>query len=143
VHRGRQDTNLAGWSPSFLLLTPAPGKPHYRLYLQGPGIHLGLALSGFEQQFHDELRRNPYYRLAIELRQLVPVEIHLIDESGKPGWNIYQEYCRKRGQKLGQIKPAVLEARPDCAAHFDRELESSMSARDLQTTVSHPKPPPT
>ena len=126
-------TRSLDWSPSFLLLTPAPGKPRYRLYLQGPGICSWLGLPDFEQQFHGELLKNPYYRLAIELGQLYPVEIRLIDEGGMSGWSIYQEYCRQRGQKLGQIKPAVLDARPDCATHFDREL-------DLPTNVSHSTP---
>ncbi len=99
-----------GLSPQFSILVPVEGRPAcYRLYLQlpgGAGALPGVLGAGLEEG----LRDNPYYRHAVGLGQLGPAEVHVLDPDGEPAWNVYERRCLAQGQKLGNIKPAALDA---------------------------------
>jgi hypothetical protein len=93
-----------GLTPAFALLVPVLGTPsRYRLYVQ-PGDPGGLA-----QRLEAGLRENPYYRHAVAIGQLAPVEVAPLD-GAQDGWRIYERHCLARGQTVGNIKPAALDA---------------------------------
>jgi hypothetical protein len=93
-----------GWSPRFALLVPVLGRPsHYALYVQGAG-----SCPYLEEDIQAGLEENPYYRQAVGLRQLGRVEVRWLPEVVDVG-RIYEAVCLERGQKLGDIKPAVLD----------------------------------
>jgi hypothetical protein len=115
----------AGLSPSFALLVPVEDKPpRYRLYLEGlreqsrPGAKKSLA-----RLLEDGLAENPYYRYAVSLGQLAPVEVALLDDAREPGRVVYEQRCVALGQKLGDLKPAALDPRPGWAEVFGESAE--------------------
>lgn len=94
-----------GIAPRFALLAPAAEKPpRYRLYVQAENLP-----SSLQDELEDCLRENPYYRQAVLLGQLAPVEIVWLRED-EPARRIYERRCLRRGQKAGAIKPAALDA---------------------------------
>ncbi|HEY7310387.1 MAG TPA: GH3 auxin-responsive promoter family protein [Gemmataceae bacterium] len=94
-----------GIAPRFALLAPVADKPpHYRLYVQTNNLPPSL-----QDELEDGLRENPYYRQAVLLRQLAPVEIEWLRED-ESAWRIYERHYLERGQKAGAIKPAALDA---------------------------------
>jgi hypothetical protein len=99
-----------GVAPRFALLVPVLARPaRYRLYLQGPaevGALLGTLRAGLEEG----LRENPYYRQTVALGQLAPAEAHFLAPDGESAWGVYERRCLARGQKLGDVKPAALDA---------------------------------
>jgi len=64
------------------------------------------------------LQENPYYRYAVQLGQLAPVDIHVLAPNAVPAWRIYERHCLARGQRAGNIKPAVLDAWSGWADEF-------------------------
>ena len=110
-----------GIEPSFSLVIPVVGQsPHYRLYIQGknllhsPSLRISLA-----NAVQSGLEENPYYRQAIQLRQLLPLEVRLLDPSGKPGWLVYEQGCLSQGQKVGDIKPTALASQTGWFDEFE------------------------
>jgi hypothetical protein len=98
-----QQLNL---QPTFLLLVPVlDSPPHYRLYIQGVPADAQRLLASHLQQ---RLEENPYYRHAIAFEQLAPLDAVLLDPS-VPAWTLYERHCLARGQRAGDIKPAVLD----------------------------------
>jgi hypothetical protein len=98
-----------GWSVRFALLVPVPGRPSgYALYLQGPGV--GDDADALAADVEAGLAENPHYRDAVALGQLRAVRVCLLRADGPAAWPIYEAACLERGQKLGDIKPAVLDA---------------------------------
>jgi hypothetical protein len=92
-------------SPRFAMLVPVEGcPPHYRLYVQG-AVEGGALQAGLEEG----LSANPYYRHAVALGQLGPVEVQFLPPDGPSAWGVYERRCLARGQKLGNIKPAALD----------------------------------
>lgn len=92
--------------PGFLLLAPVLGSPpRYRLYLQGIDQEVSSQLADRLQR---SLEANPYYRHAIQFAQLGPVEVSLLSDN-VPGWTLYERQCLARGQKAGNIKPALFD----------------------------------
>ncbi|HYT87664.1 MAG TPA: GH3 auxin-responsive promoter family protein, partial [Gemmataceae bacterium] len=112
VHvRGVLERTLAarGWAVRFALLVPVLGRPsHYALYLQGPG--LGADTAALAADIQAGLEENPHYRYAVGLGQLATVEVRLLRADGPAAWRVYEAVCLERGQKLGDIKPAALDA---------------------------------
>ncbi len=112
-----------GITPRFSLVVPVVGQPpHYRLYLQGgnladaPTLHLSLASA-----VQTGLEENPYYRHAVQLRQLSQFEVQILDASSLPGRLIYEKGCLARGQKAGNIKPTTLDAWTGWPSEFAQE----------------------
>ena len=92
--------------PTFLLLAPLlDSPPHYRLYVQGVSVD---ALPLLTSRFHERLQENPYYRHAIAFEQLAPLDAVLLKPSAA-AWSLYERQCLARGQRAGNIKPAVLD----------------------------------
>jgi hypothetical protein len=97
----------SGWRPRFALLVPVLGRPPcYRLYLQG-GAGAGHPLS---RSVQEELEGNPYFRHAVALGQLGPVEVQELDSQAEPAERVVERHFVGRGQKAGAIKPAVLDS---------------------------------
>jgi len=91
-----------GIAPRFALLAPVEGGPAgYTLYIEvedAPPSDLGRMVD-------EELAANPHYRLCRSLGQLAAVGIIQV-ESG--AFSRYLEHCRRRGQRLGDVKPLAL-----------------------------------
>jgi hypothetical protein len=115
-------------SPRFALLVPVVGRPaRYRLYLQGAAgaaAPPGALQAGLEAG----LRENPYYRHAVALGQLAPAEVQPLPPDGEPAWGVYERRCLARGQKLGNVKPAALDAWAGWPEEF-RALHQAPAAR--------------
>lgn len=98
-------------APRFALLAPVLGQPaHYRLFIQSDdAANWHPRLRDLAEALELRLAGNPHYRYAVELGQLGPVDIQLL-EASPAAWNIYHEHCLRRGQRAGDIKPAALDA---------------------------------
>jgi hypothetical protein len=112
-----------GLSPRFALLAPVAEPPaHYRLFLQGVGLG---ECSGLQTGLEAGLEENPHYRYAVQLKQLGPVEIEVLDPRGEPGWSVYERRCLARGQRAGNVKPMVLDTWTGWPAEFRTLLQNS------------------
>ncbi len=100
-----------GVTPCFALLVPVEGPPpRYRLYFQGDqAFHADPAL---QADLEAGLAENPYYRQAVGLGQLAPMEVEVLDPDQEPAWRVYERRCLVLGQKAGNIKPTALDPRP-------------------------------
>jgi hypothetical protein len=130
--------------PTFVLLAPfLDSPPHYRLYVQGVADD---ALPLLENQLQKRLEENPYYRHAIAFEQLAPLEVVLLEPS-VPAWSLYEHHCLARGQRAGDIKPAVLDrwtGWPDVFAEAATGGRESFRADDyLSPEMIGPKRLPT
>jgi hypothetical protein len=110
--------NLA---PRFAMLVPVDAPQRgYRLYLQGRNGELsGAKLAEVRATVEAELKQNPYYDQALRIGQLTQLEVFGLSSNGESAWSVYERECLKRGQKLGDIKPAILHdwsGWPDCFA---------------------------
>jgi hypothetical protein len=106
--------------PGFALLVPVAARPpRYRLYLQGPA-GTTPSLVELRAELQQGLEENPYYRHAVAVGQLAPVEVALLDPAGESAWQLYAQRRVAAGQKCGDIKPAVLDRRPGWPAIFAR-----------------------
>lgn len=98
-------------SLQFALLAPTRGPPaRYRLYVEckqtcGESVWKRLATI-----LETKLRSNPQYRIAINARQLSPLEICLIEGNA---WNRFQQASVQNGQRAGDIKPTMLDPSTD------------------------------
>ena len=119
-------------TPRFSLVVPVAGKPvagqlpHYRLYLQGSEL-VGRPelLNSMASAVQAGLEENPYYRHAVQLRQLSRLEVCVLDGASEPGWLVYERGCLARGQKAGDIKPAALDCRTGWSHEFSRMVASA------------------
>jgi hypothetical protein len=103
---------LAKTDRQFQLLVPVLDRPpRYRLYLQGfVGNADGQShLETIRAELQIGLEENPYYHHAVALGQLAPVEVALLDPEHEPAWLIYERRGLERGQRCGDIKPAMLD----------------------------------
>ncbi len=96
--------------PSFAMVVPVPDRtPHYRLYLQVVNTDLSARLAkSVESDVEEGLRQNPYYRHAVALGQLAPLDVQVLDDSSEAPWAIYERRCMAKGQQLGDVKPTAL-----------------------------------
>jgi hypothetical protein len=109
-----QAPRLQQLAPTFTLLVPVPGRPpRYRLYLQGPAPPAAEVCAALAAEVQAGLGENPYYRHAVALGQLAPLEVMVLDPAAERAWLVYERYCVARGQKCGDIKPAVLDRATD------------------------------
>jgi hypothetical protein len=106
--------------PDFALLAPVTAaRPQYRLYLAGSGVPDDAeALHRLAAELDRGLSANPQYRYAVAMQQLGPTEVRRLNLPPGRAWSIYEAECRRRGQKIGDIKPALLDARPGWAEVF-------------------------
>jgi len=88
-------------SPSFFMLAPEDEKGfRYVLYIESHDCEDGLA-----RDFDDALRDNFHYDYCRKLGQLEAAQIVRVTR----GAETYLRACQSRGQKLGDIKPALLQ----------------------------------
>jgi hypothetical protein len=90
--------------PSFAMLARESDEPgtSYTLFVETdeePPTEIAMSLE-------TALRRNPHYRHCVALGQLSAARVFRIDGAGLPA---YFERCHRRGQRLGEIKPPLLD----------------------------------
>jgi hypothetical protein len=90
----------AGITPRFAMLAPE-GEAGYVLYLETEEA----PPAGLAERLDKELSANPHYRLCRALGQLAMVRIQRVE---KDAFSRYLEHCRRRGQRLGDVKPLAL-----------------------------------
>ena len=100
----------ANLTAQFAMLVPVDARiPHYRLLVQHCNRPTGTALlASLAASVQVGLEQNPYYRHAVCLGQLAPVDVRVLDEASPPAWSQYEQSCVARGQKPGDVKPTVL-----------------------------------
>jgi hypothetical protein len=62
---------------------------------------------------------NPQYDYARGLKQLAPLEVCILRLPPGTAWQRYQAQCVARGQRIGDIKPTVLDATAEIALQAD------------------------
>jgi hypothetical protein len=102
---------LSQLRPRFTFLVPALGSPpRYRLYLQGPLLDTCAQwLPQLRRELQAGLEENPYYRHAVAVGQLAPVEAGVLDPHGEPAWLVYERRWLDQGRKAGDIKSLALD----------------------------------
>jgi len=108
----------------------------YTLYLQAPDAAAGV----LGREIDAALAENPHYQYCRKLGQLGPLRIFIVRSAGHAS---YIQHCLKRGQRLGDIKPAALSAETGWSKRFDGSYadgNATMAVRDslqgLQYSVS-------
>lgn len=102
-----------GISPRFAMLAPADEEPAgYVLYLESEET----PPAGLSEELDEELSANPHYRLCRALGQLAMVRIVPV---AKDAYSRYVEHCRRRGQRLGDVKPLALSTLRGWGAVFE------------------------
>lgn len=95
-----------GVAPRFAMLAPEEeGPTGYALYLETAET----PPAGLAEALDEELSANPHYRLCRALGQLAAVRVVLVE---KDAYSRYLEHCRKRGQRVGDVKPLALSPHP-------------------------------
>ena len=90
--------------PGFAFLVPVMNpRPAYLLVLDDATVASGRLCTTAET-VDSRLMKNPQYRYAREIGQLPPLEPRRIADP----LGTYKEICMRSGQRLGDIKPAVL-----------------------------------
>jgi hypothetical protein len=100
-------------APNFAMLVPdvAERPFRYRLYLElTDAERIRTRAERLAPALESGLGENPHYRYAVGLGQLGPAEVRLLESPPGTAWPVYENRCLERGQKLGNIKPAVLDA---------------------------------
>lgn len=93
-----------GLQPVFFLLAPEAGPPfHYCLYLELP--ESAAPSPALADEIDAALRANFHYDYCRRLGQLAEAQVQLV----RNGSQAYIRACQQRGQKLGDIKAAVLQ----------------------------------
>jgi hypothetical protein len=101
----------------FIILAPGiePSGCYYTIYMETRGeIELGK-LRVFRDEVEQGLLENFQYRYGKELGQIAPLKLFLI-ESG--GIRVYFNRCIENGQKMGDIKPGILDKRTGWENYF-------------------------
>jgi hypothetical protein len=102
-------------TPHFFLLAPddSQGILRYTLYLEitpgQPSDH------GLQFELEQSLCENFHYAYCRKLGQLAAAEVVLVQN----GYDAYLRACQHRGQKLGNIKPRVLDKQPGWQQWFE------------------------
>ncbi|HZF08705.1 MAG TPA: GH3 auxin-responsive promoter family protein [Thermoanaerobaculia bacterium] len=93
--------------PSFALVAPEPvaGELRYALYVE---LQHPQDWSGLSQDLDRALCENFHYAYCRRLGQLAPPRVVPVVE----GQERYLRACQSQGQKLGNVKPAVLQKAP-------------------------------
>ena len=97
-------------SPAFAMLAPHnSGGFCYQLYIESKAIPTSLA-----KALDQALRENFHYDYCRKLGQIGPLQITQVTD----GAQTYLYACHARGQRLGNIKPGVLQKTSDWAVYF-------------------------
>lgn len=110
-------------APVFRLLAPdeAPsGRVGYTLFLEVDGLD-GRGGRAIADELDSLLRENFHYDYARRLSQLGAVRVFLIDSGATPAAEVYSGELERRGMRLGDIKPGVLDDRPGWSKLFEGE----------------------
>ncbi|MEO2029246.1 MAG: GH3 auxin-responsive promoter family protein [Fuerstiella sp.] len=100
--------SVHGVQPKFAMVVPVNNDvPRYRLYVE---ISDPIDTAQLAVLVQTGLEQNPYYRHAIQVRQLASLEVRIIS-SGESGWAMYERECMARGQKPGDVKPTAIDPR--------------------------------
>lgn len=97
-------------TPDFAMLVPhTQPVPRYRLLVQLPSAASAQGrLECLRRLVESGLMENPYYRHAVEMKQLAPLEIERLSSGATSHLEAYEDFCRSRGQKAGDVKPTLL-----------------------------------
>lgn len=114
--------------PRFAMIVPVPDRPGYRFYLEANNIERLQAVKGvIQQDVEAELNENPHLKYAVNLGQLHPLELCIVD-AGRPAlWPIYERVLLERGQKAGDIKPAALDSWQGWHKEFEHVISSTQT----------------
>jgi len=101
----------------FIMLSPGIRSSgcYYTVFMEPKGTVGEAALQSFRDAVEAGLCENYYYKYGKELGQISPLRIFLI-RSG--GINAYFKRCTECGQRIGDIKPNMLDKRTDWENHF-------------------------
>jgi len=88
--------------PRFAMLAPEQDSTGmaYALFAE-----MDLIPADLEPRLESALRRNPHYAWCVDLGQLKPARVIRV---GPHADRLYVDWCVARGQRLGDVKPAVL-----------------------------------
>lgn len=100
---------------TFAILTPVVERgPRYRLFIQAPGLTAQSSQVGeLRDAIEKGLATNPYYRQALGLAQLGPLEVAALTTHGESAWRRYEQRRMSGGTKYGAVKPVALDSRTD------------------------------
>lgn len=109
-------------APRFSLVAPfTASPPHYILFIELEPDRLSQKVrTEVAETVQRGLEENPYYRHAIDIGQLMPLEVRFLDSSKIDGWQVYERECVKRGQRVGDIKPTALDPWTGWASELSR-----------------------
>jgi len=106
-------------APVFATLAPDDSQKgfHYTLYLELPNQRAMDGLADLALNLDQELRRNFHYDYCRRLGQLAEPEMFWIDQGGMEA---YLHACQAQGQRLGDIKPSLLQKTIGWSSWFSR-----------------------
>ncbi len=123
-----------GLETTFAMLTPVLlPDPRYRAILVIKDHELlSRELSVLERQLAESIEQvlceNSQYRYAIGLGQLRKLEVWILTTTPEQAWSAYESECRRRGQKSGDVKPAIIAR----GAGWDTVFTSLRNANSTQ-----------
>ena len=101
-----------GIRPAFWIVAPersGTASGFYTLFVEPPparpGTPAAVSLLRAARVIEERLRENPQYSYGIRLGQLKPLRVFLIEEAAAEA---FLRFCVKKGQRLGDVKPAAL-----------------------------------
>lgn len=105
----------------FIMLSPEVSNNggRYVLYIQSHSEIQRQSLLDLRQSLESRLKQNFYYRHALDIRQLKPLQVFLIKKDAQA---VYMNRCIKEGQKLGDIKSSYLDSRDAWSEYFQGEM---------------------
>lgn len=110
--------------PRFAMMVPLSGaESGYRLYIQEDQVeHWKAMCHALARDIESGLCENPYYCHAIQLGQLRPLVVRILETDFEEVWQTYERTCLARGRKPGEIKPSVLDPWTGWCHEFERFL---------------------
>ncbi len=101
--------------PEFFMLTPVLDGPFaYRAFVQSEATTPEILR--FVDAFEEALKQNPHYAYALDLGQLKPITVTLIDR----GVETWQAHLVKSGVRLGDLKLSRLDSKFDWNEVFSK-----------------------
>ena len=115
-----QAFTLCPISYEFLLIAPQELEKSrgYTLFLESSESFVNE--KQFAEQIEDLLRQNFHYRLAVDLKQITPLQLFRIEHGGQQA---FLQRCLATGQKLGDIKPVFFDCRTGWEKFFRKSSE--------------------
>jgi hypothetical protein len=118
-----------GLNTDFIMLSPTleTSGCRYILFMETKNRIKNHTISLFRDEIERGLEENFHYRYARSLEQIAPLRIFLI-ESG--GVQTYFKRCGEEGQKIGDIKPNVLDKRTGWEDYFNGSFIETVLSRE-------------